>query len=94
MQAVFHRRRDAKVSATPAKGPEQVRMFIQFGRDQFPVCQDDVHRKQIVEGESMFAHQPADAASKRQATYPCCGYHTSCRGEAVKLRFPVEATPC
>jgi hypothetical protein len=54
---------------------------------------DDIHRDQIVDGEATLAHQPAQAASEREARNTRRRNLAPGRGQAKGLRLVVELSP-
>lgn len=55
---------NAKIVASTAKGPEQVRVGCAGHRDHFPVGRDKVGRDHIVGREAVEALQPCEAAAE------------------------------
>src|SRR5262249_23287277 len=67
MQPKCKRGYDTEIAATTAKRPEQIGIFTGIGLYKFTVCQYHVGREQIIDGQSAFAREMADAAAERQS---------------------------
>ena len=68
VEATVKDRRDAKIRARAAKGPQQVWVALRINGQNPAVRGNDASGKQIVAGRSMKSGKPAQAASER---YPC-----------------------
>ena len=81
---------DAEVPPGPADAPEQVAVLLGAGLDQLPVGGDQVHRQQLVDGQAVLAHQPADAAAQGEPGQPGVGHDARRHGQPEGLGLPVE----
>ena len=93
VELVLERRDDAEIAAAAPERPEQVRMLVGAGGDERAVGGDDVGREQVVAGEAVLAHQPAEAAAQRQPADAGVGDGPAGRGEAERLGLAVEFAP-
>ena len=89
VQAEVETRRDAEVPATPAEGPEELRVR----RDHAPVGRDELGADEVVAREAVLRRQVADAPAQRQAADTRRPDDPSGRDEAVGLRRRVEVEP-
>ena len=93
MQLQFELRDDAEVASASAKAPEQVRV-LGLGRvDEAAVCGDEVGCDEVVAGEAVLAHQPADAAAEREAADAGGRDEAAGRCEPVCLCLVVDVGP-
>ena len=90
LQLILEGRHDAEISAAAAQGPEQVRVFIGAGADEFAVGGHDLEGSNVVDGEAVLSDQPAGAAAERQARDPSVRNDTGWRRQAVNVSFLVE----
>src|SRR5579871_3981583 len=60
-------------------------MLAGTGPEHLPVGCDEVHREEVVNGQAVFTHQPAQAATEGQARQPSSANCASGRGEPVDL---------
>ena len=67
MEAGREPRGDAEVAAAAAEAPEEVRLTLGVHRDDVAVRGDHLDCDEGVDGQAVLAHQPADAATQRQA---------------------------
>ena len=63
----FERRYDSEVAAPAAYRPEEILVLVRCGGDATTVGLHHFGRKQVIERETVFAHEPAQAAAQRQA---------------------------
>src|SRR5204862_7817673 len=84
---------DAEVAAAAAQAPEQLRVLAGARAHHVPLGGDDVGRTQVVRGQAVLAHQPADAAAERQAGDAGARDEPAGRREPERLRLVVEAGP-
>ena len=93
MQFELELRDDAEVAAAAAQAPEQVGV-LGLGRvDEPAVCGDDVGADEVVAGEAVLAHQPADAAAEREAADAGGRDEPAGRCEPVCLGLVVDVGP-
>ena len=90
MELIFERRDDAEVAAAAAQAPEQIGVFVLARMDEAAVRGDDIGRDQVVAGEAVHAHQPADPATQRQAGDAGRRDSAAGRREAKRLRLVIE----
>ena len=83
---------DSEVATAAANPPEQIGILGLTGLQQFAASGDDVDREQIVDREPILAHDPAEAAPKRQAGDTCMGNDAGGYCEPEHLRRMVELT--
>ena len=83
-------RDNAEVAATPADTPEQLGILCFARADQLTVGGHQVDREQLVDGQAMFAHDPADAATKGEARQTGVGDDARGNGQPKRLRGLVE----
>jgi hypothetical protein len=93
VQLKFKRGHDTEVSAAPADGPEQVRVLLRACGDELAIRGHDIGRQQIVAGEAVLAHEPAEAATERQARDAGVRDGAARRCQSERLRFVVEFGP-
>src|SRR5262245_49326520 len=67
MGAVEERGDDAEIAAATAQAPEEIGVALGARGDDCAHGRDDLGGEEIVAGEAVFAHQPADAAAEREA---------------------------
>jgi hypothetical protein len=58
---------DPEVPAATAQAPEEIGILGLAGGDQLAFGGDEVDREELVDGQSVLAVQPADAAAEREA---------------------------
>ena len=90
VEAVFERGHDPEVAAAAAEGPEQVGVLVVAGGQDISVGGDDLDGQEVVDGEAVLAHEPADAAAERQPGDPGGGDDPAGGGQSVDGRRPVE----
>src|SRR5690606_16379107 len=83
----------AEVAAAALERPEQVWVLV-LGRAQ-PLAAGghDVRGEEVVDGEAVLAHQPADAAAGREAGDAGVAHDAAGRRQAVRLRLVVDVAP-
>ena len=86
----FERRDDPEVSATTAKTPEQVGIFVGAGDEKVAVGGDDVARREAVDRQAELAHEVPDPATECQSGNPGVADDPSCRGEPERLALTIE----
>lgn len=65
MQLERERSDHPEISATTAKRPEQVRIFINARLNKIAVRQYDIGRKEIIDAQTAFAGQMSDSTTQR-----------------------------
>jgi len=81
---------DSEVAAAPADSPEQIRVLGGTRPHEVTASGNHVHRQQLVDGEPVLAHQPAQAAAEGQAGDTGMGHNPRRRREPVPLRGAVK----
>ncbi len=84
---------DPEVAAAAAEPPEEPGALALARADELPVGGDDVRADEVVAGEPVLAHQPADAAAEREAADAGRRDEPAGRGETVRLRLVVDVRP-
>ena len=69
VQRELERRDHPEVAASTTQAPVETRVFACAGPHQLPFGGNDLRRDQIVAGQPMLAHQPADAATERETCH-------------------------
>src|ERR671918_675729 len=93
MELVLEGGHNPKVSTPTAQGPEEVGVLVLTGREDLAVGRYHVSRYQVVAGQTVFPHEPADTASQREASYAGIVDRSSRCSQAVHLAFAIELTP-
>ena len=75
MQLILEGCDDAEVSPAAADSPEELGLVILAGLQDLAIGSDNFDGPQIVEGEAIFAHEPAQTATKGQTSNPGAGDH-------------------
>ena len=87
VQAVREGRRDAEVAAAAAQRPEEVRVGRLGHFAHLAGGVDELDGQQVVGGQAVLGHQPAEAAAERQPGDSGRGDRTAGDGEAVLARL-------
>src|SRR6266487_2993424 len=77
---------DPEIATSTAHAPEQVGVLAGTGSEHPSIGRDEVHRQQIINGQAVLAHEPAQAAAQRQARQASSAYGAGGRGESIGLR--------
>ena len=93
MQLELERGRDAEVSATAPQRPEQVAVLARTRGHDLTIRRYQVDRQHVVARKAVLAHQPAKAATERQATDARIRNGAAGRREPKDLRFAVQIGP-
>jgi hypothetical protein len=83
----------AEVAAAAAHPPEQLGMLPPVGPQPPSVGRDQLHRQQVVAGQAVLAHEPADAAAEREAGHAGVGHDPAGGGQPQPLGRLVELPP-
>src|SRR5205823_5660381 len=83
-------RDDPEVAATAANAPEEVGVLVLARLDELAVRGNQVDGEQLVDGQAVLAHHPADAAAERQAGQAGVRDDPGWNGKAELLRLAVE----
>ena len=93
MQCEPKRADDAEVPAAAAQCPEQVGVIVGRCPDDVALGGDQLGPREIVDGEPVFAHEPAEAAAQAE-TANARVTHDAARGcQTVCLGLEVDVTP-
>src|SRR5262245_12090475 len=84
---------NAEVAAAAAHRPEEVGVLFRAGPAHAAVRHDQLHRAQVVEGQAVLGHEPAQATAQREAGDASGAYHSSGRGQPMDLRLAVVFLP-
>src|SRR5262245_32451372 len=93
MELILKRRRDAKVTAASANRPEEIGLLVLAGSYHLALGSHQFDGAKIVEGEAIFAHQPAQPTAEGEPGNSCAGHDPTRDGQAVQLCFAVELSP-
>src|SRR5262245_18363482 len=93
MQPVLEPRDDTEVPSPTPQHPEE--LAVAFGTRPHDVARsgDDLGRHQVVGGESVLAHEPAEPATECQNRDTGRGHHAAGRGEAMEMGLPIDTVP-
>src|SRR5512145_671096 len=94
MNPIFEGRSHAKIATPAAHRPEQVIVFVGARLHDLALRGNDVHRKEVVERETILAHQPAQSSAEGKPRNASGGYDAAGGGQAVDLRLTVILGPC
>jgi hypothetical protein len=93
MKPVLERGDDAEVATPTADRPEEIRVFLRTCRHDVAFGRHEPGGEQVVDGGTVLAHQPPDAAAERE-TGDARMRDDPARGcESEGLRLPVELAP-
>src|SRR5262249_9596146 len=84
---------DAEVAAAASQRPEQIREFVGGCPDGPAVGGDHLGGQQVVDGESVLAHEEADAAAEGEPGDAGVADDAAGGGQTVGLRLVVDITP-
>ena len=84
------RRDDAEIATPAAQRPEEVGVLLGARRQQLAFGADDLEREDVVAGQAMLSHQPADAAPEGQAGDAGPGDDTRGHRQAMQVRFAID----
>ena len=93
MQAELERSRDREVPTAAPQAPEELRVLGLGGAPELTVGRDHVRRQEVVHGETVLPHEPAQPSTQGQADDSRVGNRAPGRGQAEGLGFPVELAP-
>src|SRR5438067_322544 len=86
MQLELEGRDDPEIATSTAHAPEQVGVLADTGSEHPSIGSDDLDCQQIVNGQAVLAHEPAQAAAEGQARQASSAYGAGGRGESIGLR--------
>src|SRR4249919_1373643 len=84
---------DAEVPAAAPQRPEQVGVIVGRCLDDVALGGDHLDFDQVVDGEPVLAHEPADAAAQGEAADAGVADDAARGGQAVSLRLVVDVAP-
>ncbi|HEU0214988.1 MAG TPA: hypothetical protein VFR13_12930 [Jiangellaceae bacterium] len=84
---------DAEVPAAASQRPEQVGVLVGRRSDDVALRGDHLGVHEVVDGEPVLAHEPADAAAEAEAADAGVAHDASRRGQAVGLGLVVDVAP-
>ncbi len=84
---------DAEVPASASQRPEQVGVIGDRRPDDLALGGDHLDLHEVVDGEPVLAHQPANAATQADAADAGVADDAAGCGEAVHLRLVVDISP-
>src|SRR5215510_1933763 len=84
---------DTEVAATAAYSPKEIVVLGGTGGYAAAVGKNDFRRKQVVEGEAMFAYEPTESTAKCQSRHAGNGDESTRGGEAMRLERVVDFSP-
>jgi len=84
---------DAEVPASAPQGPEQVGVVVGRRPDDVALRGDDLGLQEVVDGEPVVAHQPAEAATQAEAADAGVAHDAARGGQTVGLRLVVDVCP-
>ena len=84
---------DAEVAAATTQRPEQVGVVVALDGPERAVGGHDVGGEQVVDGEAVLAHQPAEPAAESEAGDAGVRHRAAGGGQPERLRLAVELAP-
>src|SRR4051812_48541141 len=84
---------DAEVAASAAQTPEELRSFGLAGTDDRAVCQDDFGADEVIRGQAILTHKPAQPAAEGQAGDTGRRDRATGSGQTVGLGSGIEIGP-
>jgi hypothetical protein len=82
-----------EVAAAAAQRPEQIRVFVGRRADDAALGCDDLGGQQVVDSEPVFAHEPPDPTTEREAGDAGVAHDATGGGQAVGLRLAIDVAP-
>src|SRR5688500_3422823 len=83
-------RDDPEVTAAPAQAPEEIGVLVGTRRDELAVGGDEIHRDELVDGEAVLTHDPADPTAQGEPRDAGVRDDPRRDREPERLRLPVE----
>jgi hypothetical protein len=93
LHRVLERRRDAEVAAAATDRPEEVRMLGGADVPHAAVGHDELGGAEVVEGEAVLRHQPAETAAEREPRDARRAHDATGCGESMYLCLAIELLP-
>jgi hypothetical protein len=84
---------DAEVPAAASQRPEQIGMVVRRCPDDVAVGGDHLCLQEVVDGEAVLAHEPADTAAEAEAADARVAHDASGRRQSVGLGRAVDVAP-
>jgi hypothetical protein len=84
---------DTEVATATAQRPEQVRVTVGRCPDDVACGRDDLGFDEVVDGEPVLAHEPADAAAQTDTADTGVAHDATRRGQTVALGLAVDVAP-
>jgi hypothetical protein len=84
---------DAEVPAATSERPEQVGVIVGGCSDDVALGGDDLGFHEVVDGETVLAHEPADAAAQGEAADAGVAHDAARGGQTVSLCLDVDVAP-
>ena len=84
---------DAEVPASASQRPEQVGVIVGRRPDDLALGGDHLGFHEVVDGESVLAHEPADAAAQAEAADAGVAHDAARGGQTVRLCLVVDISP-
>ena len=93
VQRETERAGDAEVPAAAAQRPEQVGVIVGRRADDLALGGDHLDLREVVDGEPVLAHEPADAAAQADTADAGMADDAARGSETVRLRRMVDISP-
>ena len=84
---------DAEVPASASQRPEQVGVIVGRCPDDLALGRDHLGLDEVVDGEAVLAHEPADAATQAEAADAGVAHDATRGGQTVRLCLVVDVSP-
>src|SRR5262245_35724792 len=94
VQLIFKARRHAEIAASAAYGPEQIGFLVLASPDRLALGGDELDGYEIIESETMLAHQPTQTAAEGEPRNSGARHYTAGDRQAVPLGLAIEFAPC
>jgi hypothetical protein len=93
VKTILERRDQPEVAAATAEPPEEVGVLLSAGAKAVAVGGDHIGRQDVVGGQSVAAHQPAEPSAERETRDAGMSDDPAGRGEPEGLSLAVELAP-
>src|SRR6185436_16891438 len=93
MKTIHKSRSDAEIAAPASQAPEQICMILGAHFQNLPIRSYQFDGEQVVHGETVLTHHPAETASEREAGDSRRRDDAARRRQAVHLCFAIEIGP-
>ena len=91
--AVLKRGDDTEVATAAAESPEQVLVLGRARTNHLSLCGDNVRRQEVVAGEPMTGHQPAESTAERESRDTRRRHHAPGRREPEGEGCAIQLAP-